>query len=86
MGSGLILVVSLLVLSFQIISSSSKKAAIVVSVSVEAKSEPDRSGSTMFILHEGTKLEIRSEKDDWVEVRLVDGKIGWLMREDLGVL
>jgi len=85
-ASAIVFMLLFAVLTFRNVSDSSKKEAVVLSVSVEAKSEPDRSGSTMFILHEGAKIEIRSEKDDWVEIKLADGKIGWLLREDVGVL
>lgn len=53
--------------------------AIVLSPSVTVRSTPSESGTSLFILHEGHKVGI---KDDsmraWKEIRLEDGKVGWL--------
>ncbi|TAJ12742.1 tetratricopeptide repeat protein [Marinilabiliaceae bacterium JC017] len=52
--------------------------AIVFSPSVTVKSSPDNSGTELFILHEGTKVEILSTLGDWKEIQLSDGNVGWL--------
>jgi tetratricopeptide (TPR) repeat protein len=62
-----------------------KEAVILNSVS-DVKSEPDNAGSILFILHEGTKVQIRSERNEWIEIRLKDGKIGWIRKDDAGAL
>lgn len=65
---------------------STKEEAVILSGVCDIKSEPDPAASTVFILHEGTKVEIRSTSDDWIEIRLVDGKVGWVRRGDVGTL
>jgi SH3-like domain-containing protein len=35
------------------------------------------------VLHEGTKVLILSENDEWQEIRLVDGKEGWIPKTDV---
>jgi len=62
------------------------RQAVILNSTVDVKSEPDNSGSIVFILHEGTEVQIRSEKDDWCEIRLKDGKVGWIRKDDLGKL
>lgn len=53
--------------------------AIVMVGAVSAKSAPDDSGTELFVLHEGTKVTIKSHfSDDWVEIRIADGHVGWL--------
>jgi tetratricopeptide (TPR) repeat protein len=52
--------------------------AIVLSGSVSVKSSPSVSGTELFILHEGTKIEVISKTQNWAEIRLSDGKTGWL--------
>ncbi len=51
--------------------------------SVSVKSAPDAAGTDLFILHEGTKVQIRTVLNAWVEISLADGKIGWLPVEVL---
>ena len=54
------------------------KKAIVMKPSVDAQSSPDNLGVTIFTLSEGVKIEITNIRQDWVEIRLADGKIAWL--------
>lgn len=57
--------------------------AIIVTPSVTIKSSPDESGTELFQLHEGTKVEIIDQLGDWKEIKLSDGNVGWLKMSDL---
>lgn len=53
--------------------------AIVLSPSVTVRSTPSDSGTSLFILHEGHKVEIKDNSmREWKEIRLEDGKVGWV--------
>jgi tetratricopeptide (TPR) repeat protein len=60
----------------KVINSHSK--AIVFSPAVTVKSSPNANGTDLFIIHEGLKVTITGKSDGWKEIRLSDGKIGWL--------
>lgn len=53
-------------------------SAIIYVPTVTTKSSPDDSGNDLFILHEGTKVFIKSSVGDWSEVQTEDGNTGWL--------
>jgi hypothetical protein len=56
-----------------------RKGAIVMSPSVTVKSTPAANGTDLFILHEGTKVIITDgSMREWKEIRLADGKEGWI--------
>ena len=56
-----------------------RTGAIVMSPAVQVKSTPSKNGTDLFILHEGTKVEITdSSMKDWKEIRIADGKEGWI--------
>ena len=56
-----------------------RTGAIVVAPAVTVKSTPARQGTDLFILHEGTKVDsIDSSMHEWKEVRIADGKQGWV--------
>ncbi len=56
-----------------------RKGAIVIVPSVTIKSTPAINGTDLFILHEGTKVTIKdASMKDWKEIRLADGKEGWI--------
>ena len=51
------------------------------------KSTPAQNGTDLFILHEGTKVNITDDSmKDWREIRVADGKEGWLPTKDLEVI
>lgn len=57
------------------------KAAIVFAPNVYVKSAPTESGNDIFMIHHGLKVETLEKSDQWVRIKLADGKIGWLKEE-----
>lgn len=55
-----------------------ERDAIIMSSSVAVKSSPDRSSTELFVLHEGTKVRTGESVDGWVEIRISDGRKGWI--------
>ncbi|WP_430810037.1 MULTISPECIES: tetratricopeptide repeat protein [unclassified Carboxylicivirga] len=60
--------------------------AIVFSPSLTVKSSPDASGTEIFILHEGTKVEIISTLGHWKEIQIADGTIGWVEEDAITII
>lgn len=52
--------------------------AVIVSPSVVVKSSPSLSGTDLFVLHEGTEITVTDQVGEWTEVRISDGRIGWV--------
>lgn len=52
--------------------------AIISQPSATVKSSPSESGTDLFLIHEGLKVEIRDSLGNWMEIRLADGNQGWL--------
>jgi tetratricopeptide (TPR) repeat protein len=52
--------------------------AIIISSSVTVTSSPNEKGTKLFILHEGAKINITNESDDWTEIQIANGNVGWL--------
>ena len=60
------------------------KGAIIMESAVTVKSTPAKNGTDLFILHEGTKVVIVDDTmREWKEVRLADGKQGWLQTSQI---
>jgi hypothetical protein len=57
--------------------------AIVMNPTVTVKGSPREAGTDLFIIHEGTKVAIINSLDEWYEIRLSDGKQGWLNSKDI---
>lgn len=58
--------------------------AIIIAPSVTAKSTPSESGTNLFVIHEGRKVNITDDSmNAWKEIELEDGTIGWIPAETL---
>ena len=51
--------------------------AVITQGIVNAKSSPDRSGTDLFTLHEGTKVVIKEQLGNWCNIH-VGNNIGWI--------
>lgn len=52
--------------------------AILFEPSVTVKSSPRPDGTDLFVLHEGVKLRIKNTLNNWCEIELEDGNVGWI--------
>jgi SH3-like domain-containing protein len=52
--------------------------AIILTPKVDVRSEPRESATTLFVLHEGTKVMVLQDRNGWSEVRLPNGSVGWM--------
>ena len=57
--------------------------AIVLQPTAVVRTGPDVTSEPVFTLHEGAKVQLVEHRDDWLRIRLPDGKNGWLSQEDL---
>jgi tetratricopeptide (TPR) repeat protein len=62
------------------------KYAVVVETSSNVKSSPDENSLNSFVVHEGLRLRIDDNIDNWYKIRLEDGKIGWIEKKAVGVI
>ena len=64
-----------------------RSGAIIIHSAVNVKSTPAHNGTDLFILHEGTKVTITDDSmNDWKEIRVADGKEGWLQTKDIEII
>jgi len=59
-----------------------RNEAIITQGIVNAKSSPDRSGTDLFTLHEGTKVTIRETLGEWCNIRVGNNE-GWIRLQNL---
>ncbi|MFN8208548.1 MAG: tetratricopeptide repeat protein [Bacteroidales bacterium] len=85
----LALIISVLSISFSLKQKrmmEGKTSAIIMTPSVTLKSSPDQNGNDLFILHEGTKVEIDDKLGEWLEIRISDGNKGWIESSALEII
>jgi len=62
----------------------SEDYGIVVSAVSSVRSSPsDENTKSLFVLHEGTKVEILEVLGDWSKVEIADGRQGWMEGKDI---
>jgi len=80
----LIFTITSLVLSFSKLSREvDSEQAIIFAPNSYVKSAPDGQSTDLFILHEGVKVNISEESQEWVRIELPDGKDGWIPKSDI---
>lgn len=55
--------------------------AIIMAPTVTVKSTPNEVSVDLFVLHEGTKVEILDHADGWNKIKIGNGSIGWLQAD-----
>lgn len=54
------------------------QGAVVFRGKVPVKSAPAENEKTLFVIHEGTKVRIAEQVNDWIKVILPNGNEGWI--------
>lgn len=54
-----------------------REEAIITQGVVNAKASPDKSGTDLFVLHEGTKVRVKDSVNGWLEIHVGDN-VGWV--------
>lgn len=81
LGMLIVFLLSLSLLIVKVNRETTLKRGIVVTQSVTVKTSPDQKSTDAFVIHEGLKVNLEDKLDDWVKIRLVDGKVGWVEKD-----
>jgi tetratricopeptide (TPR) repeat protein len=76
--TGVLLLTTAVILGGKIADANSNEDAVVTAAIVTAKNSPDPKSSDAFVIHAGLKVRITDSIGQWIRIRLVDGKVGWI--------
>lgn len=76
--SALLLVLSLALVGLRIAADHEADKAVILADKVSLYAAPDPTSLELLALHEGTTVTVVKQLDDWLEVRLDDGRQGWM--------
>lgn len=51
---------------------------VVIEQSITVKTSPDSQSTDAFVIHEGLKVNLEDQLEEWIKIRLADGKVGWV--------
>ncbi|MGI4749252.1 MAG: tetratricopeptide repeat protein [Janthinobacterium lividum] len=57
--------------------------AIIFSSSVVVKGSPNVNAKPLFVMHEGTKVDINQKNGNWIEIELSNGNSGWITLDNV---
>ena len=76
-------ILSATVLIAKVQSSGEREEAIVVAQVLDVRSGPGDTNPQLAEIHEGLKLTVLGEREDWLQVRLPNGLTGWVKEADV---
>lgn len=84
--SGLFFIVSVSFLIIKIDRDANLKFGVLLSSSAIVKSSPDPDSKETFLIHEGLKFKIEDKVENWIKIKLDDGKVGWIEKGKAGII
>jgi tetratricopeptide (TPR) repeat protein len=85
-GFGVIFLLTAVLLVINLNRDLNVKDAIITEPAVTVKLAPDKDSNDAFVVHEGLKIRVMDKVDNWLKIRLNDGKIGWMPENDLKII
>jgi tetratricopeptide (TPR) repeat protein len=76
--TGIIVILSFTLAARQYRLIKNHQSALIQCPRVTVKSSPTATGTDLFLIHEGLKVEITDKLDKWKEIQLADGNKGWV--------
>jgi len=76
-------VLTIFIATMQVGYFNSHRQAIIFSSSVTVKSAPTERSGSLFVLHDGTKVNILDNNNGWIKLRLGNGNEGWIKTADV---
>tara|TARA_B100001094_G_scaffold240237_1_gene235829 strand:- start:5694 stop:6452 length:759 start_codon:yes stop_codon:yes gene_type:complete len=58
-------------------------SAIIFKNKIDFRAEPNYRSDILFNLHEGTKVIVKEELNDWILIQISDGNSGWIESESI---
>lgn len=56
---------------------------VIMAPSSIVKSEPSEAGTNLFLIHEGLKIQLLHPQENWTEIKMPDGNVGWIKNSDI---
>ena len=81
LGTIIILAVTVSLLIVKIKREQTHISGVVVEQSITVKTSPDIQSTDAFVIHEGLKVTLEDKLDEWIKIKLADGKVGWVENE-----
>lgn len=60
-----------------------KNRAVISAPTLTVKSSPNEEGNDLFIIHEGTIVNVEDSISNWNRIRISDGNRGWVKKSDI---
>ena len=86
-GISLLLLIFSIFITYNQYSQTIKNIEAIVFVKKTAvRNAPTFNSEEVFILHEGTKVMVLDAVDNWKKIKLIDGKQGWMIADEIKLL
>jgi len=80
------LIISAIFTSVRLNRELNERNGIILNNVVVVKLSPDEKSNDAFVIHEGLKVKLEDKVDNWIKIRLHDGKVGWITDSNVGTI
>lgn len=63
-----------------------RKRGVILPAQVSVRSGLTADATELFVLHAGTRVRVQRENKDYLRIYFAPGKIGWVRKDDLGII
>lgn len=84
--SALLLIITVTIWIIALDRAATVRNDIVLEPTAVVKLAPDSTSNDAFVIHEGLKVRELDHVEDWVKIRLQDGKEGWIRQDEVGAI
>ena len=82
----IILVAFTSILGVRIYEHNTLNFGIIIAEKINVMGSPGENGTEIFSLHEGVKVQVQKHNHNWLQIRLIDGKVGWIKKDILEII
>jgi tetratricopeptide (TPR) repeat protein len=79
-----VMIVLIALLFARLTRETSANYGILIESTYSVKVTPDLKSKDAFVIHEGIKFKVEDSVGEWIRIRLIDGKIGWVQKSAVG--
>lgn len=83
---GILFIIFVILFSYKLFLLVREVEGVVMEPEVMVRSAPEADSIELFVIHEGLRVSVINRRGNWVEIKLSDGKEGWVKASSIEII